>query len=132
MEQDLHRIPAVDPVGGGPLYVSEVASDDTGIYIRGRFEIPKYARLDKDQAHFLDTFLKCRGTLNAVEKELGISYPTVRARLDSLLATLGLAAVVEDAPKKEIDPERKRQILEQLESGEIDAAQAKNLLRGEA
>ena len=56
--------------------------------IRGRFEIPKYARLDKEQAKFLETFLRCRGMLNSVERELNLSYPTVRARLGHLVGSL--------------------------------------------
>src|SRR6185312_12620072 len=83
-----HKLPARDPVTGGELYISEVTGEDSGITMRGKFEIPRYARLDSDQQRFLETFLRCRGMLNSVERELGLSYPTVRARLDSLLEAL--------------------------------------------
>ena len=86
----LHRIPHKDPVSGGELYISELTSEETGITIRGSFEIPRYARLDPEQVEFLEIFLKSRGMLNGVERELGISYPTAKARLDTLLAALGL------------------------------------------
>jgi hypothetical protein len=126
----LHRLPARDPVTGGELYISEVASDETGISIRGRFEVPMYARLDHDQQNFLETFLRCRGMLNSVERELGISYPTARARLDNLLAALGLkeAEPREEAPRKDKSGDKKRKILEQLEKGEITADEAKEKL----
>ena len=63
---------------------------ESGITIRGRFEVPRFAKLSPDQARFLETFLRCRGMLNSVEKELGISYPTARARLDAVLRVLDL------------------------------------------
>jgi hypothetical protein len=117
-----------DPVGGGDLYVSELVSDESGIAIRGRFEIPRYAKLDEEQARFLETFLRCRGMLNSVERELGISYPTVRGRLDALLAALDLSPI-KDEPKKDKAADRKKEILERLERGEIDAAEAKSQLK---
>jgi hypothetical protein len=129
MAKNLHPMPARDPVSGGELYVSELASDDSGVSIRGRFAISRFARLDADQTHFLETFLRCRGTINAVEKELGISYPTVKARLDQLLQALGLNPVADDKPK--MNAEAKRAIIEQLEKGEITAEEAKARMRGE-
>jgi len=129
MAKNLHPMPARDPVSGGELYVSELASDDSGVSIRGRFAISRFARLDADQTHFLETFLRCRGTINAVEKELGISYPTVKARLDQLLQALGLNPVADEKPK--MNAEAKRAIIEQLEKGEITAEEAKARMRGE-
>jgi hypothetical protein len=120
-----------DPVGGGDLHISELASDDSGVTIRGRFEIPRYARLDDEQSRFLETFLRCRGMLNSMERELGISYPTVRTRLDALLAALELAPIKDkDEPKKDKSSEKKKLILSQLEKGEITAEEAKERLKG--
>lgn len=120
-----HKVPAADPVTGGPLYISELTGVESGITIRGKFEIPMYSRLDDEQQRFLETFLRCRGMLNSVERELGISYPTVRARLDALLASLGLAPAKEETMSKEKASERKQRILDQLERGEISAEEAK-------
>src|SRR4051794_19637820 len=100
-----------DPLSGGELFVCELVSEDGGITIRGKFEMPRYARLDEEQSRFLETFLRCRGMLNSVERELGISYPTVRARLDSLLASLELAPIKEE-PKKDKSADKKKKILE--------------------
>lgn len=91
-----HPLPARDPVTGGPLIVTELEGPETGITIRGRFEMPRFARLSPDQAHYLETFLRCRGMLNSVEKELGISYPTARARLDAVLRALDLTGTKEE------------------------------------
>lgn len=126
---ELHRLPHSDPVSGGDLYVSELTSEQSGVTIRGKFAIPAYAKLNTEQAHFLETFLRCRGVISSVERELGISYPTVRARLDSLLDTLGLTPAPEEKAKRDRTIEKKRKILEQLEKGEISAADAKEKIR---
>lgn len=126
-----HLIPARDPIAGGELYISELTSDESKIVIRGRFSLPKFATLDAEQTRFMEAFLRCRGMLNGVEKELGISYPTVRARLDSLLAALGIEPVKE-RERKERPSERKTKILDELERGEITPEEAKAKLREEA
>lgn len=128
-EKNLYPVPCQDPVSGGELHITEVACDESGVSIRGRFEIPRYARLDAEQNRFLETFLRCRGVLNAMERELGISYPTVRTRLDSLLQALDLTPIKEDAPRKEKSEEKKRSILDQLERGEITPQEAKARLK---
>jgi hypothetical protein len=129
-KEKLHKLPDRDPVTGGELYISEVSSEESGIAIRGRFEIPVYARLDFDQQRFLEVFLSCRGMLNSVERELNISYPTARARLDTLLEALGMKPMEprEDGIRKEKQAEKKRKVLEELERGEISADQAKEKL----
>lgn len=126
---ELFAIPHRDPVTGGELYISELTGVDSGVTLRGKFSIPKYAQLDADSAKFLETFLRCRGMLSAVEKELGLSYPTVRARLDSLLEALSLAPIKETKHTKEQTSEARRKILEQLEKGEISADEAKARIR---
>lgn len=126
-KEKYHPIPARDPVSGGELYISELAGEESGITIRGRFEVPRYSRLDAEQQKFLETFLRCRGMLNSVEREMKMSYPTVRARLDSLLDALDLIPAKEDPPKKnrERESDQKRQILEELENGGITVEEAK-------
>ena len=125
-----YSIPDRDPVSGGPLFISELVCEESGVSIRGKFDIPRLCRLDEEQTKFLETFLRCRGNITGVEKELGISYPTVRSRLDALLETLELAPVKEDTAKKEKEAEAKRSIIDQLERGEITAAEATAKLRG--
>ena len=128
-KEKLNPLLVKDPVSGGDLIVTELANEESGITIRGHFEIPRYAKLDAEQAHFLETFLRCRGMLNAVERELGISYPTVRARLDGVLASLELAPFKEEGPRRSRATEQKQTILEQLERGEITAQEAKARLK---
>jgi hypothetical protein len=130
-KRDQHPIPSRDPVSGGELYISELASEDSGITIRGKFEIPRYAKLDAEQQRFLETFLRCRGMLSSMEREMNMSYPTLRSRLDALLASLGLEPVKDQKAEKN-NSEKKTKILDELERGEITAEEAKAKLRGEA
>ena len=125
-----YSIPDRDPVSGGQLVISELLCEESGVSIRGKFDIPRLCRLDEEQTKFLETFLRCRGNITGVEKELGISYPTVRSRLDALLETLELAPVKEDSSRKEKVSEAKSSIIDQLERGEITAEEAKAKLRG--
>jgi hypothetical protein len=126
-----HPIPKCDPISGKPLHISELACDESGIVIRGRFQISRFSQLDPEQERFLETFLRCRGNISTVEKELGISYPTVRSRLDVLLQTLGFAPVKEEEVVKKATPaETRKEVLGLLERGEITAEEAKERMRG--
>ncbi|MCX7800166.1 MAG: DUF2089 domain-containing protein [Fimbriimonadales bacterium] len=127
----LYEMPHKDPISGAPLHITELSCEESGVVIRGRFEIPRFARLDGEMSRFLEVFLRCRGVLSCVEKELGVSYPTVRARLDALLQALGLQPLRDARPSapSESDLEAKRRVLDLLERGEITAEEAKERLK---
>ncbi len=127
----LHRLPAFDPISGASFYISELTSEDGEISVRGKFAVPRFARLTEEQSKFLETFLRCRGVLSSVEKELGVSYPTVRNRLDQLLQALELPSH-SSGETAGAGLEEQRRILDQLESGEISVEEAKKKIRGEA
>lgn len=125
----MRTLPGKDQITGKPFFVSELTTEGGEVTVRGKFALPRFAHLDEEQAHFLEAFLRCRGMISSVEKELGMSYPTVRARLDALLVSLDLAPVKETMKDhRRLDSDAKARILDQLESGEIDAAEAKNQL----
>lgn len=128
-EKKVNKLLTRDPVSGGPLYISELQGEDSGVSIRGRFAIPRWSLLSEEQEQFLETFLRCRGMINSVERELGISYPTVKSRLEALLSALELNPIKEEG-KKDKSAEKKAKILEQLEKGEITPAEAKSKLKG--
>lgn len=117
-----YPIPSHDPVSGKPLLVTELQTEDGEVTIRSRFSIPRIAQLDEENFRFMETFLRCRGMMNAVERELGISYPTVRSKLDNLLAALELQPIRQN---DKVSPEAKARIIEELERGEITAEEAK-------
>jgi hypothetical protein len=105
------------------MAVSELTCESCGTSVRGRFPVPDLCRLPDDLYQFLVVFIKNRGVIRDVEKELGISYPTVRSRLDAVLAALGFA---ENAGRADSN-----QVIEMLERGEITAEEAEKMLRGE-
>lgn len=111
------------------MIVSEVTSEESGVTLRGRFAIPRFARLNEEQSRFLETFLRCRGVLSSVEKELGLSYPTVRNRLDQLLTALDLPSAPAHATEAP-NLEERRRVLDLLERGEITPEEAKEKIRG--
>lgn len=108
------------PACGGVLEVRRLQCPRCETAVEGRFSPSPYAALDPDQAEFLELFLRARGNLREVERVLGLSYPTVRARLDVLLQALGFAG---DDPEGPRSGERRR-VLAALQRGEITAAEA--------
>lgn len=93
--------------------------------VEGRFALSPFACLSPEQLHFLEVFLVARGNIKEVERVLGISYPTVRNRLDSVLETMG-----HSIPKEPI-PDHRNRILEALNEGEISVGEAIKQLRGD-
>src|SRR3984893_6924104 len=78
------------PSCNGDLAVSKLHCDSCDITVEGDFSIPALLRLNRAQLDFVEVFLKNRGIIREVERELGVSYPTVRARLDEVLEAIGL------------------------------------------
>lgn len=111
------------PVCAGKMAISELTCESCGTLIRSRFSLPELCRLPDELYQFLIVFIKNRGVIRDIEKELGVSYPTVRARLDELLMALGFKEQVGRA-----DP---GEVIEMLERGEITPGEAERLLRGE-
>ena len=87
-------------------------------------EIGKDLQTDVEVAlrMFLELFLRCRGNLRDVERSLGLSYPSVRARLDALLASLGYTPAA--SPDSPDSPDRRREILQSLDAGRLTPEEA--------
>ena len=114
------------PVCGEHTTVTEVQCLACDIQIKAQGTLSRYDRLSADQGHFLETFLRCRGVIRDVEAALGISYPTVRARLDGLLETLSLAGGAAPQPaaqpmSAEEKAARRKDILAAISAGTMDA-----------
>jgi hypothetical protein len=93
--------------------------------LEGSFQLGQFLRLSPEQMHFVDVFLKCRGKIKDVEEELGISYPTVVARLNEVITALGYEA----GPVEEEARELRKQILDDLSEGRMSAPEAARRLR---
>jgi hypothetical protein len=117
------------PVCSGEMQIRELECSSCNIQVRGHFgRGSRFDQLNPDQAAFLETFIRCRGVLRDVEASLGISYPTVRARLDALLVALDVNEVPaveqsKEEPTKQRSLQRK-EILAALDAGTMDAASA--------
>lgn len=118
-------MPTRCPVTGEPLEVTRLECPTSGVVIEGRFQPSEFALLADEQLEFLRLFVKVRGNLKELERLLEVSYPTVRARFETLLRTLGYEAY-ESAP--DLKAERS-EILAQLERGEVSAEEATRRLQ---
>ena len=107
------------PVCGGKLKVVKLQCENCDTAIENDFCLSKFDYLSAEDLYFAETFLKCRGNIKEVEKELKISYPTVRSRLDNIIRKLG-GKPAAPAPSDG----RKKEILDALENGEITPAEA--------
>ncbi len=124
----LPTLPGNCPFCGGAVDVTAFACRDCDAAVEGRFAPNKLAALDGAQAEFVLAFVRNRGNIKTLERELGVSYPTVRARLDEVIRALGFA-VAEDAAAAEEARARRTDVLAAVEKGEMTAAEAADALK---
>ena len=107
------------------LTISEVSCDACGTQVRSRYSPCPFCALSEEEQTFLLLFVRSRGNLKDVEKTLGVSYPTVRAKLDEIIDRLTPATP--PAPVRD-----RRGVLDLVQSGQLGVAEALALLRGPA
>ena len=113
------------PVCGGPLTVTQLTCESCSLKMEGKFEICEFCSLSQENMEFLRSFVRCRGIIKDVEKDLGISYPTVRSRLDRLITELGYG----ELPVKSRD-EKRYDVLQAVKEGRMSSKEAVIALRG--
>ena len=118
--------PGICPVCGARFVVRKLHCPECETSLEGRFSLCKFCYLNTEQREFIEVFVKCRGNIKEVEKELGVSYPTVRSRLDAAIQALGYRVEPEEQSPSE---EARRKVLESLNRGEIKADEALRLLK---
>jgi hypothetical protein len=101
---------------GAPLVVERVRLADSGIAVEGEFELPPLARLSAEDQVFIMAFVRCHGSIKELERIFGISYPTVKNRLNRLAGQLQFVETMTFSGKEDV--------LAELESGEISAEEA--------
>ena len=84
-----HDVISTCPVCSGELAVTRLHCRSCGTTLEGEFSVGRFGRLTKEQLALLESFLRSRGNLRDMERELGISYPTVRSRVEALVRALG-------------------------------------------
>jgi hypothetical protein len=113
------------PSCDGNLTVARLQCPDCAISIDGEFTPPAILKLSGAQIDFVEVFIKNRGVIRDVEHELGVSYPTVRARLDEVIAALGyFAKSAPDASASDDGGSRRRAVLADLKDGKLTPDQA--------
>lgn len=115
------------PVCGSELRVKVLACPSCRTKIEGDFSPPesRLFSLSREDLEFVEVFVQVRGSIKEMEKALGVSYPTVRGMLDSVIGKLGYAV------DRGIAPEKRKKILDRLDQGEINAVEAAKLLKGD-
>lgn len=113
------------PSCDGNLTIARLDCPDCKISIEGEFSPPALLKLTGPQIDFVEVFIKNRGVIREVERELGVSYPTVRARLDEVIAALGYSARSgPDVSTSDDNGSRRRSILADLKDGKLTPDQA--------
>ncbi|SEN97443.1 DUF2089 domain-containing protein [Paenibacillus sp. OV219] len=112
------------PVCYNSLYAVKLECGHCRTRIENTFELSTLAQLSPEQLQFAITFLVNRGNIKEVEKELGISYPTVRGKLNDIITALGY----DTRKKSEVD---EKKVISMLENGEITADEAVKMLKHE-
>ncbi|HSU78793.1 MAG TPA: DUF2089 domain-containing protein [Candidatus Angelobacter sp.] len=112
------------PVCTHTLSVTQLHCSHCETTIENTFALTSLLSLSQEQLHFVEIFLVCRGNIKEVEKELGISYPTVRGKLNDIVQVL--RPDVQSGTKPDSD---EKKIVEMLETGEISADEALKLLK---
>ena len=112
------------PVCEEKLKVTKLECSHCGTGITGEFKLSKFDYLTEEQQYFVEVFIKNRGNIKEIEKEMKISYPTVRRILDNVIEGLGYPA------EKSEEGVNKTEILERLGNGEITSEEALKLLKG--
>lgn len=129
MENARHFIPTVCPSCRHELEVTRLQCPACGTEVAGHFGLGRLASLPEPHASLIDLFLRMRGNMKDMERALGLSYPTVRARLEEALVAAGYTSDGEAGTREAAAAARRTEILAGLQAGEITAAEAATKLR---
>ena len=130
-----HDVIATCPVCANELAVTRLRCSSCGTTLEGEFSVGRFGRLNRDKLTLLESFLRSRGNLREMERELGISYPTVRARVEALVRALGFGSrgdvevSEDDTMVVPLPAESRATILERLARHDITAEEAALAIR---
>ena len=130
-----HDVISTCPVCASELAVTRLHCRSCGTTLEGDFSVGRFGRLNRDQLTLLESFLRSRGNLREMERELGISYPTVRSRVEALVRALGFGARADADDAEETPPEApvtgrtREEILEAVARHEMSADEAATAIR---
>ena len=130
-----HDVIATCPVCANELAVTRLHCRSCGTSLEGDFSVGRFGRLNRDQLALLESFLRSRGNLREMERELGISYPTVRSRVEALVRALGFGPRAEGGDDDDtvvvpiVDGRTREDILQALARHEMSAEDAATAIR---
>lgn len=122
MAHDWHHL--TDLTGDRAFVVTKVRLKESGVAIEGEFEPPLLAQLSYEDQVFVGEFVRSHGSIKQMEKAFGVSYPTIKNRLNRIASRLQLAHVESEPPAAPAE-----ELLDLLERGEITAAEAAERMR---
>lgn len=122
MRKILERCPSC----GSDLIVSEMRCSACDTTVRGSWEPCRFCQLDAETLQFIEVFVKNRGNLKEMERELSESYWTLRARLNQAIEALGLegSEAEQEAAESDSTAHARQSILQQVQEGKLQAADA--------
>ncbi|MFP3852889.1 MAG: DUF2089 domain-containing protein [Anaerolineales bacterium] len=124
----MNQLLTICPVCSERLTATRMHCRNCDTTIEGHFELGRIGRLSQDQLSFVETFIRCEGKLSRMEKEIGLSYPTLRSRLNEVIKAMGFEVGPEDP---ELTDEERHKILDDLATGKLSSEEAMRLLEGE-
>ncbi len=126
----MRKLLEICPACAGELIVTQQTCVECGTSVVGEFKPTIFARLSPENLTFLEVFIKNKGNVKEMERELGESYWAIRNRINEIIEQLGLEKKnVEPAESQADISARRQEILAQLNRGEIDATMAADLLK---
>ena len=122
--QELTRL-----VGQAPIEIERVRLVETGVAIEGPFTLPPLAQLAAEDQVFVAAFLRCHGSIKQMEKYFGVSYPSIKNRLNKIGSQLSFVEIEHGEEGNSPGPGR-AEILDQLARGELTVPEALERLKG--
>jgi hypothetical protein len=122
----MYPIMTICPICAGELLATQLECRQCDTKIQGRFITGPFAALLPEQLDFIELFVRNEGKITRMQEELGLSYPTIRNRLHEIIRALGYEPGEEDPRLSE---EERKQILQDLELGNINYEEAINLIK---
>ncbi len=136
-----NNVITVCPVCSHDLHVTHLACDHCHTEVKGEFRFSKFNYLNAETLYFIEVFVKNRGNIKAVEKEMNISYPTVKKYLDEAISSLGYAVDENDeAPNakdtsntykfnEDFIKNKQQEILNKIKTGEMKVEEAIKIIK---
>ena len=116
-------------IGSNRIEIDRVRLVETGVTIEGPFTLPPLAELNAEDQVFVAAFVRCHGSIKQMEKYFGVSYPTIKNRLNRIGSQLSFVEIDERGDPAESSPPNAGDILDRLSRGELTVAQALQRLR---